>query len=296
MLGALLRQIEQWQLPAPLHLLGHAPTDARGQPAAAAGSLLRILWPVVGERFASTPPTPPNAEPASPAAPAPLRRLPVDYALPAAPPSPPRPPERAAVAATADTDEPPYEWAGTGIRRVGTVVHRLLQAIAESGAADWNEQRVRDSGPLIDRLLRDAAVDAGQSGRARSRVQQALVNTLRDRTGRWILDPTHPAAECERRVSGRLDGRVVHAVLDRTLIDGEGRRWIIDYKSSDHRGADLEGFLLEQRQRYAAQLETYARLLAAEEPGRPISLMLYFPLLGRHVAWPFAPARPAGAD
>jgi hypothetical protein len=55
-------------------------------------------------------------------------------------------------------------------------------------------------------------------------------------------------------------------------------RWIVDYKTSPHEGADREAFLDSERERYREQLEAYARALA---PGEAM-LGLYFPVL---VAW-----------
>ena len=68
-------------------------------------------------------------------------------------------------------------------------------------------------------------------------------------------------------------------------------RWIVDFKTSVHEGTDLEGFLDRECERYRGQLEHYARLLAALEPGRPIRLGLYFPLHAGWREWAAADAR-----
>ena len=77
-----------------------------------------------------------------------------------------------------------------------------------------------------------------------------------------------------------LAGELVNAVIDRTFIDADGVRWIIDYKSGQHQGADLEAFLQQEAERYAGQLQTYQQLFAQMED-RPIKTALYFPLHGR---------------
>jgi hypothetical protein len=107
---------------------------------------------------------------------------------------------------------------------------------------------------------------------------------LRDPRGRWILE-ARAEAECEMRVAGLLDGRLVEATIDRTFVDEQGVRWIIDYKTSEHQGGDLEVFLDNEQSRYREQLERYARLLFRQDP-RPIRLGLYFPLLGGWREWP----------
>ena len=81
-----------------------------------------------------------------------------------------------------------------------------------------------------------------------------------------------------------IDGNLCEAVIDRTFIDETGVRWIIDYKTSLHEGANLENFLEGEKERYRDQLERYARLMVQRD-ARPIRLGLYFPLLGEWLEW-----------
>jgi hypothetical protein len=74
------------------------------------------------------------------------------------------------------------------------------------------------------------------------------------------------------------------AVIDRTFVDESGVRWIIDFKSSDPAGGNVENFLEAEKERYREQLERYARLMASRDD-RPIRLGLYFPLLGAWLEW-----------
>ncbi|HXK06663.1 MAG TPA: hypothetical protein VMS37_29985 [Verrucomicrobiae bacterium] len=51
-----------------------------------------------------------------------------------------------------------------------------------------------------------------------------------------------PAAELETTadrvpIAGVIDDRVVNARVDRTFVDSDGTRWIIDYKTSFHEGS-----------------------------------------------------------
>jgi hypothetical protein len=77
-----------------------------------------------------------------------------------------------------------------------------------------------------------------------------------------------------------------HIRLDRTFV-AEGKRWIVDFKTSTHEGGGLDAFLDSEVARYAPQLERYAAAVAASD-SRPLQLALYFPLLGELRAWPAA--------
>ena len=67
-------------------------------------------------------------------------------------------------------------------------------------------------------------------------------------------------------------------MIDRTFVDRDGTRWIIDYKTGTHEGGDVSGFLDEEQERYRAQLAAYAEAFRALED-RPVRTALYFPLV-----------------
>jgi len=105
-----------------------------------------------------------------------------------------------------------------------------------------------------------------------------------DERGRWLLDPEHREAASELALSGQVDGEVVDAIIDRTFIDGDGTRWIVDYKTGTHEGAGLDAFLDSEQARYRPQLERYARLVRHLGPER-VRVGLYFPLLAAWREW-----------
>ncbi len=257
-----------------LHLLGHGKQDKNGEWRAEGGSLLAHLWPVVGERFEALHPA---TESAGEAAPPPLLLRRIDGAF-----APPIPADPVGVRFTGDAapERPPtYEWAGELARHVGTVVHRALQRIADGSR--WDEGRIR----AMDRRFRTALTELGlppdQHDDAVHRIQTALINTLNDHRGSWLLGPREEARS-EWRISGLLNGAVVHRIIDRSFVV-DGVRWIVDYKTGIHSG-DRAFFLDEEQRRYRPQLEEYARLVSALDP-RPIRLGLYFPLMGAWREW-----------
>ena len=74
------------------------------------------------------------------------------------------------------------------------------------------------------------------------------------------------------------EDRVISIRIDRTFVDDDGVRWIVDYKTAFHEGAGVEEFLGGQVESYRAQLERYARLMRKWD-ARPVRAALYFPLL-----------------
>ena len=242
-------------------------------------SLLQRLWPAVEDecRLALSERVEANGGASAPL-PATydqsLRRLPADWKFPIV---------RPALEWQHDapsTAEPAIEfsWAGEAARRVGLVVHRWLQRIGDDALRDWSAERVRAITPQIERELAAAGIAGTELKAARGRVAQALNGAISDPRARWLLGP-HKDAQSELRLTVRTAGGATRIVLDRTFVD-EDTRWIIDYKTGTHEGADVEGFLDREQLRYAAQLQLYAKALGGEA-----QLGLYFPLLNGWRSW-----------
>jgi hypothetical protein len=120
-----------------------------------------------------------------------------------------------------------------------------------------------------------------QHQNALSRITAALTNTLKSDRGRWLLGP-RDEGQSELPVTGMLDGKIAHRVIDRTFV-ADGIRWIVDFKTGLHSG-DVNAFLDEEQRRYSVQLHDYAQLMAALDD-RPIQVGLYFPLMDGWRTW-----------
>jgi len=267
-----------------LHLIGHAAVkDAQAKPAAR--SLLEQLWPTVAARYQQAAagyqaPAPAMASGTTPDTV--LRRFDTRW-LPPSPAQAIAPAQRwAELGGTLEEVE--FSWASETAKHVGTVVHRMLQAIAQDGLARWDAARVGSLHDAFARDLRSLGVPEAQLSSALERVERALTSALADPRAQWILGP-HAQAACELALTGVLDGELVDVVIDRTFVDETGVRWIVDYKTGMHEGADLEGFLDNEQARYREQLERYAALLA-QLGTEPVRVALYFPLLRGWREWP----------
>jgi ATP-dependent exoDNAse (exonuclease V) beta subunit len=96
-------------------------------------------------------------------------------------------------------------------------------------------------------------------------------------------------------VPGLHAGQLVNVIIDRLLIERDGTRWVVDYKTSRHEGGDLQAFLASEEQRHGPQLQRYAALVRAVEPGE-VRAALYFPLLGEFREVPLAREGPLACE
>ncbi len=254
-----------------LHLLGFG---------TAPGSLLAKLQTALGVEQIS-------GEPSAVKSPRPdpiLRRLPLSWQAPSLPVQP----------KLGRGHEIPH-WRDEPERvtalAIGTVVHRWLWRIAQDGLSKWECKRFSDG--TLDKVI---AIQLQQLGLAPAavqnaslRVRTALSNMLDDPQGRWVLSNEHMEQQSEYALSGRLDGELVHIVIDRTFIAQDGVRWIVDFKTSWCTDQDKEAFLSAEVARYKTQLERYAAILVSNNGSNNelVKLGLYFPLLQAWREWPY---------
>ena len=243
------------------------------------GTLLAALWPMAAAEFALN-----NVDvsggSAGEGAPrgGPLMRVPAQWSpsansglSPAQPTSsPPRSRE----------DSPIFDWAGETARRVGSLVHAELQAMDLESAG---EPTIRSKAAHFRHWLALHGVPAERLENAAARVVAALIAVQQDPRGRWILQKAREEVR-EHALSGLLHGEVAHVVIDRSFIDEAGVRWVIDYKTSQHLGGEVDEFLDREVERYRPQLQRYATLARRLGP-QPVKLGLYFPLMRAWREW-----------
>jgi ATP-dependent exoDNAse (exonuclease V) beta subunit len=259
-----------------LHLLACAKADEDFRPKdPSKRSLLSKIWWQARECFGEAPADAieePERAPINDV----LHRLPAGFALPKAP---------ASVQWTApdegrQEEQIEFSWAGETARHVGTIVHRWLQRIADDELRGWDAQRVEALKERFATELERRGVPSRDLKASTGQVSAALKNAVSDERGRWVLGP-HPEARSEHRIRVTGAAGASTYIVDRVFRTAQDVRWIVDYKTSRHQGADREAFLDSERERYRAQLERYAAALAAG----PVSLGLYFPLLGAWREW-----------
>jgi ATP-dependent exoDNAse (exonuclease V) beta subunit len=268
-----------------LHWIGSASKDDDGRWTFPPTSLLARLWPVLQPGFEAGRVIDRGAGmlPADQLPDQTLRRLPLGWTLPALPPTL----RWSAVDGPSESGGAiEFSWAGETARRVGVVVHRWLQRMAEDTLDGWDAARVRVLAPHIERELAAGGLTGKELAAARDRVSQALLNAVQGERGRWVLG-RHPDHRSELRLSVVEGGRVRKLVLDRTFVAQDGTRWIVDYKVGAHEGTDVEAFLDSEQVRYQGQLERYG---AALDP--LARLGLYFPLVPGWREWSMASGSP----
>ena len=182
--------------------------------------------------------------------------------------------------------EQEFEWASQTAQATGIVLHNFLEHfshevlsinIDEQLKAKWRAE------------LQAMQLDTQQINTSVKRLSQAVKNIQQDPKGQWIFaDHLHQEVRNEFAISILDDGQINQYRIDRTFIDQDNIRWIIDYKSSIHFDDDVGEFVDQQliERGYKQQLERYAQAFSQLE-SRLIKIAIYFPLLQQWREWTY---------
>ncbi|HEY1742421.1 MAG TPA: UvrD-helicase domain-containing protein [Granulicella sp.] len=182
------------------------------------------------------------------------------------------------------------------VRAFGNVVHRFLQVLATrlatGSTADELLIELPTWEPRLLANLRSEGLSPALYQREATRALQALVQTLSDDTGHWILSP-QPGAISEQALTFAAPEASILRV-DRTFLGGptplskaDNFRWIVDFKTTEQGSRSAERFANDERAKYSPQMESYAAACRSLPDGdKPIMLGLYYPLIPRLIHWP----------
>ncbi|MBC8520128.1 MAG: UvrD-helicase domain-containing protein [Gammaproteobacteria bacterium] len=262
-----------------LHLLGASKIDSEGELGRPqSGSLLEQLWPVVKSKYEQLfdsgvvdLESAKNRKMVIQGSARP-QRISTIWEQPHPPAATP-----SAGQQTFESERVVYQWAAASAVHVGTVVHAILQWIADAGVESWRDSdKLRSVRKRAENQLRQLGVASETMVEAADKVMEALRLVLEDDKGCYLLSD-HAEAKSEWSLSARIGDERFNITIDRTFVDEDGVRWIVDWKTSSHSGGNLDGFLDEEVARYTPQLQRYGKVLQQMED-RPQKLVLYFPM------------------
>ena len=173
-----------------------------------------------------------------------------------------------------------YQWAQQVATGVGIVLHDWLQYNSDIVL------NVQINDDLLNRWhaeLRAQRVPDKHLKFGVERIARGVRNIQADSNAHFIF-ADYDFAFNEYALAYLDKGVVKQYRLDRTFIDKEGVRWVVDYKTTDTQNEDLKAFTDQQLERHKPQLERYGQLISQLDDA-PIQLAVYFPLLSELRTW-----------
>ncbi|MGV7221232.1 MAG: UvrD-helicase domain-containing protein [Nitrospinales bacterium] len=265
-----------------LHIFGHTYKEKDGTKPKS-GSMLNLLWPYIEKEWNSTEPIKSLAkDDADNTSTIGIKRLPSNYKTPLSLPS--IEPDLSTNIMINEEERPNFEWVGGKTRFLGIVLHQLLKDITDHGLESWSNDKIHKIEPALKSALLGQGLSVSDIKSTCKQGMQALKNIINDETGRWILSK-HTDAQSEFALTTTEGKKFINRRIDRTFVDKENIRWVIDYKISPHEGANLEKFFADEKERHRPQMERYENLIKLMDEERQIKMMLYYPLQSHSIIY-----------
>lgn len=175
-------------------------------------------------------------------------------------------------------------------RVVGTVIHHVLEHLNQQTL----QAKTHLSAAQLKSLLHYQQLPTGYMPQAMAKIDRFYQRLFNDPKAEWLFSDSHQHIKTEYALSTTVNGKVEHYVIDRTFIDNDDVRWIIDFKTSEPSGQQsLQAFMQAESFLYQQQLQQYAKLFTHE--GRGVRCLLYWCVLGE---WQEVATKPetAGAE
>lgn len=165
---------------------------------------------------------------------------------------------------------------------IGNLVHEALQNFL-SNRQLMETDRLEGLRRYWRRQLQRFSFEDDEIETALSRIERSLKQTLDAEDLAWVFDNDYETSAAELAMQSLGNGILHTHILDRSFVDKQGIRWIIDYKSAEPlAGQSIEDFIDEQKALYAAQLDRYKSLFQ-QESNKGVKTALLFTGLPRLV-------------
>lgn len=165
-----------------------------------------------------------------------------------------------------------FEHDNTIAAAVGILIHSSLESYTISKEKTLWLEKLSGQRNFWRLYLRQYLDDEAELEATLDEVQSTIKSNTSNKDIAWIFDENGVEAQSELALTNQHNRLFI---VDRTLIDKEGIRWIIDFKTGGpNTSQSNETFIQTMKERYKSQLLNYGNLFAELE-SRETKLALY---------------------
>ena len=147
---------------------------------------------------------------------------------------------------------------------IDTKIGELIHEVLEDYAMDRNKRNFL--GKLSSRKiywksqLQNYTTSEISINKSIEFMSESVKNCVTNSDLNWIFDESNNTSKSEFDISWSENGKVRTYIVDRTLIDSEGVRWIIDFKTGIPHDESIEEFIKHQTGLHKPQLQRYSEI------------------------------------
>ncbi len=157
----------------------------------------------------------------------------------------------------------PPEYDDKKAAEIGTLIHRCLEIYSHLGSDTEFLKTLGKQKNYWSLVLRDVIPDITEREATLEQIEKTIMRTITNPELRWIFSTSNESARSELQITSPNQK---NNIVDRTLIDEHGVRWLIDFKTGTPKQSQTEeAFIGTMIERYRPQLESYQELFLAME-------------------------------
>ncbi len=141
--------------------------------------------------------------------------------------------------------------------KIGELIHEVLEDYAMDGNKSTFLGKLTCRKTHWKRQLQNYTTNEIAINKSVGFIFKSIENCVTNSDLNWIFDESNNTGQSELEISWSQNGKIRTYIVDRTLIDKKGVRWIIDYKTGLPQDESIEDFIRHQRKLHAPQLQRY---------------------------------------
>jgi ATP-dependent exoDNAse (exonuclease V) beta subunit len=158
---------------------------------------------------------------------------------------------------------------------IGSLIHSVLEDYSNSKDKEIFLSNLDSQKAYWKLLLRNKVTSKLELTESLSFIERTLEKLLHDNGLKWIFSHDYTECHSEYPITSISQGKIHEHIIDRTLVDNNGVRWIIDYKTGIPVNEEEADFIIKQKIAHESQLYRYRSLFAELENRKTKTAILF---------------------
>jgi ATP-dependent exoDNAse (exonuclease V) beta subunit len=157
----------------------------------------------------------------------------------------------------------------------GSLIHSVLEDYSNSKDKENFLSNLDSQKAYWKLLLRNKVTSKLELIESLCFIEKTLEKLLHDNGLKWIFSHDYTECHSEYPITSISQGKIHEHIIDRTLVDNNGVRWIIDYKTGIPVNEEEADFIIKQKIAHESQLYRYRSLFAELENRKTKTAILF---------------------
>jgi len=159
--------------------------------------------------------------------------------------------------------------------KIGELIHESLEDYCNEKEDLVITDFLDSQSPYWQLQLRNFVESKTELEQSLDSIKDSISKSVEDPKLNWIFTSNNNDAKSEYSLSSIVKGKIQTHIVDRTLVDDQGTRWIIDFKTGIPDAEDENAFIADQVAQHQEQLNRYEDLFLQIENRKTKKALLF---------------------